>query len=84
VAQIGAAIALTFAVLAGNFLDRRALPEWLRTTGYITPNAWGLEGFSTLAAGGSTGDVLLPTIALLIMSAILFAIAVVAFRRQYA
>jgi ABC-2 type transport system permease protein len=83
VAQIGAAVALTFAILAGNFLDRRALPDWLRTTGYITPNAWGLEGFSTLAAGGGISDILLPAIALLVMSIILFGIALVLFRRQY-
>jgi ABC-2 type transport system permease protein len=84
VAQIGSAIALTFAVLAGNFLDRRILPDWLRSAGYVTPNAWGLDGFSALAAGGGADDVIVATAALIVMSAVLFLIATFAFRRQYA
>jgi ABC-2 type transport system permease protein len=82
--QLGTMIALFFGVLAGNFVPRPALPSWMRTVGYVTPNAWGLEGFSSLTAGGGMSDVLVPIVVLLVMAAILFAAATVAFRRQFA
>ncbi len=83
VGSIGSMLALVFAGLAGNFVPRQNYPQWLQTAGYITPNAWGLDGFTKLTSGGTLSDVALPIIALSVMAAVLFVIAALAFRRQY-
>ena len=83
-ASLGTAVVLIFAGLAGNFVPRQLLPQWLQTASYISPNAWGLEGFLKLAGNGTLTDVLGPIVALLIMAAVLFSLALLAFRRQYA
>ncbi len=83
-ASLGTAIALIFAGLAGNFVPRQSLPQWLQTASYISPNAWGLEGFLKLAGNGTLTDVLVPIAALLVMAVVLFSVALLAFRRQYA
>jgi ABC-2 type transport system permease protein len=80
---IGTALALTFGGLAGNFVPRQLLPSWLRTASYISPNAWGLEGYTLLSSGGKLADVAGPIAALLAMAIILFVLAIIAFRRQY-
>ena len=82
--QLGTILSLAFAGLAGNFFPRQALPEWIRTISYVTPNAWGLEAFNKLAAGGTLSDVVAPIVGLLVMAVILFGVATVLFRRQYA
>lgn len=81
---IGTALALVFAAASGNFAPRPSLPEWLKTISYISPNAWGLEGFSALIAGVSWQEILLTAAALVIMGLLLFAASLFAFRRQYA
>ncbi len=81
---VGTAIALIFAAAAGNFVPRQSLPEWLQVASYVSPNAWGLEGFSELAAEGALADIVVPIVALLAMTVVLFAVATVGFRRQYA
>lgn len=80
---VGTMIALIFGGLAGNFVPRQLLPRILQTASYISPNAWGLEAFIKLTGGGRLADVVLPIIALLAMAGVLFAVAVIAFRRQY-
>ncbi|MDH7489982.1 MAG: ABC transporter permease [Anaerolineae bacterium] len=82
--QMGTILSLAFGGLAGNFFPRQALPEWIRTVSLITPNAWGLDAFNKLTAGGTLGDVLVPIVGLLAMAAVLFVAASVIFRRQYA
>lgn len=84
VGQLGSMLALVFAIMAGNLVPRQILPAWLRTASYVSPNAWALEGYTSLTAGGGLSDVLLPIAALLTMAGILFAATLVAFRRQYA
>lgn len=79
----GTMLTLVFGALAGNFLPRQWLPGWLQTASYISPNAWGLEAFNTLAAGGGLADLAVPIIALLVMAAVLFGASLPAFRRQY-
>jgi ABC-2 type transport system permease protein len=83
VGSVGSMLALVFAGLAGNFVPRQNYPQWLQTAGYVTPNAWGLEGFTKLTSGGTLSDVALPIVALGVMAAVLFTIATLAFRRQY-
>jgi ABC-2 type transport system permease protein len=58
------------------------MPQWLVMLSKITPNAWGLDAFSTLALGGQLGDILVPVAALLVMCAVLFTIAVLLINRR--
>jgi len=77
------AINLIFAALAGNFIARNTYPQWLQTLGFITPNAWGIEGYWDLIYGGTLASALPAILALLGMTVLLFSAAVFAFRRQY-
>ncbi|MBK8432814.1 MAG: ABC transporter permease [Chloroflexi bacterium] len=81
---LGTAVSLIFGIGAGNFIARPNLPDWLRTISLISPNAWGLDGFFALSSGGGMADVLQPILGLVTMTAVLFAIATVLYRRQYA
>ena len=58
------------------------MPAYVRTLSKITPNAWGLDGFTTLALGGTLPNLMQPITALLIMGAVLFGIAVVLLNRN--
>ncbi|MBI3244530.1 MAG: ABC transporter permease [Chloroflexi bacterium] len=82
VSSAGTAMMLMFGVLGGSFGFNFPLPGWLQIAGKLTPNSWGLEGFTALGTGGALADVVTPIIALLIMAAVLFTIAVALFRRQ--
>lgn len=80
---LGSAGVMTFAALAGNYLPRHLLPTWIQQISYISPNAWALEAFAELAAGGTLADVRLHLMALSGMAVVLFIISILAFRRQY-
>lgn len=82
VSAIGSALMLTFGILGGSFFDLGNMPPVIQWISKITPNAWGLDGFTTLALGGSLADVLRPVLALAAMGVILFVISVLAFNRQ--
>ena len=82
VATAGSALMLTFGILGGGFINLVNMPGWLQIASKLAPNTWGLNGFSTLAAGGQLIDIYLPLIALLIMGAALFALAVIIFSRR--
>ncbi len=75
VSTVGSAVMLTFGILGGSFFSLESMPRWFVLVSKVTPNAWGLDGFTTLALGGRLGDVLGPVLALLAMGAALFAIA---------
>jgi len=79
---VGTAIMLTFGILGGTFVDSSRLPAWFRTLTKVTPNAWGVEGFTTLALGGGLRDVVTPIFALLVMGLVLFALALLLIRRR--
>ncbi len=81
VSSMGTAVMLIFGVLGGSFF---ALPSTglIALVSKITPNAWAIEGFTTLAAGGSLADIANVIIALLLMALILFAAAGSLFRRR--
>lgn len=81
--SVGTALALIFGAAAGNFVPRQAMPEWLQNLSYISPNAWGLEGFADLTAGAGATDLLPVLLALLLMGAVLFVASVFVFRRQF-
>ncbi len=82
--NLGTAISLIFAAASGNFYPRSTLPEFLQKASLISPNAWALDAFESLAQGGGMQDVLIPVIGLLVMTLILGSIAVLSFRRRYA
>jgi ABC-2 type transport system permease protein len=82
VSSLGSALMLIFGILGGSFINLDQMPAYVRTLSRITPNAWGLDGFSTLALGGTLPNLIQPITALLIMGTVLFGIAVVLFNRN--
>lgn len=82
VGSLGSAIMLIFGILGGSFINLDQMPSMVRMASKITPNAWGLDGFTTLALGGTLPNLIQPITALLIMGAVLFGIAVVLFNRN--
>jgi ABC-2 type transport system permease protein len=82
IGAIGSALMLTFGILGGGFININSMPEWFRLITKVSPNAWGLDGFTTLALGGGLQDILTPVLALLVMGLALFAISVVLFNRR--
>jgi ABC-2 type transport system permease protein len=81
VASAGSALMLVFGILSGLFVPLTTFPVWLQTVAHLTPNAWGLDAFTSLASGGALSTIAAPLGALLIMAAALFAAATVVFRR---
>jgi ABC-2 type transport system permease protein len=51
VSNIGATVMLMFGLLSGTFFSLQDTPMWLQLSSKITPNAWGLDGFTRLAMG---------------------------------
>lgn len=82
VSSVGSAIMLIFGILGGSFVSLENLHPLVQSLSKITPNAWGLDGFTTLALGGGLADISTPITALLIMGAVLFIAAVLLFNRQ--
>ncbi len=82
VGTTGSAIMLIFGILGGSFIQLDNFPPFMQTVSKITPNAWGLDGFTTLALGGTLKNLTEPVTALLIMGLVLFGIAVVLFSRN--
>ncbi|MCE5209015.1 MAG: ABC transporter permease [Chloroflexi bacterium] len=79
---VGMTVMLTFGLLGGSFFSVESMPGWFRTIGKITPNAWGIDGFATLAQGGRLADISASVLGLLVMGAVLFAISVWLFKRN--
>ena len=82
IGSIGSALMLIFGILGGSFIQLENMPPLIQTLSKITPNAWGLDGFTTLALGGILPNLREPITALLIMGTVLFGVAVFLFNRQ--
>jgi ABC-2 type transport system permease protein len=82
VASIGTALMLIFGILGGSFINLDQMPPLLQSLSRLTPNAWGLDGFTTLALGGTLSNLMEPITALLIMGAVLLGVAVLLFNRN--
>jgi ABC-2 type transport system permease protein len=82
VSAVGTAIMLIFGILGGSFTNVAVMPNWVQWFSRVSPNRWGLDGFTTLAMGGNMANIMTPVIALMIMAAILFLASVVIFSRR--
>lgn len=82
VSNTGSAVMLIFGILGGSFINLEQFPPFMQTISKITPNAWGLDGFTTLALGGTLKNLTGPISALLIMGTVLFGISVAMFNRN--
>jgi ABC-2 type transport system permease protein len=82
VASLGSALMLSFGILGGSFISLNNLPAPVQWISRLTPNAWGLDGFTALALGGGLEQVVTPVLALLAMGAVLFILASLLFNRH--
>ena len=82
VGSTGTIVMLIFSILGGSFISIENFPPFMQTISKITPIAWGLDGFNTLARGGALSRLVEPITALLIMGAVLFGIAVLFINRN--
>lgn len=82
VASVGSAIMLIFGILGGSFISLEMMPPVVQMLSKITPNAWALDGFTTLALGGTLPHLSTPITALLTMGLILFVIAAALFGKK--
>jgi ABC-2 type transport system permease protein len=82
ISSIGSAMMLIFGILGGSFFSMDNLPAWVQTFARISPNSWGMDGFSALALGNGIAAITTPLLALLIMAVVLFAAAVVLINRR--
>ena len=82
VGSIGSAVMLIFAMLGGSFTQIENMPAIVQTLGKITPNAWAMDGFTTLALGGPLTSLSRPILALLTMGILLFLISAVLFGKK--
>ena len=81
VTSLGTAAMLVFGLLGGTFFSLHNAGSFIQLLSKIAPNAWGLDGFTTLAMGGRLPDILTPILSLLAIGAVLFLIAVALFSR---
>jgi ABC-2 type transport system permease protein len=84
VASVGTALMLTFGILGGSFIPAESFTGPLQSLRLITPNAWAMDGFNLLNTGRTLADIVGPVVALVVMAAVLFAVAVFLFRRRWA
>ena len=82
VGSVGSAVMLIFAMLGGSFTQIENMPAIVQTLGKITPNAWAMDGFTTLALGGTLTSLARPILALLTMGILLFLISAVLFGKK--
>lgn len=82
VANVGSAVMLIFGALGGSFVSLEQMPVFVQAFSKITPNAWALNGFTTLGLGGTLANLGAPITALLIMGASLFAVSVYLFGKK--
>ncbi len=82
VGSVGSAVMLIFAMLGGSFIQLDNMPAIVQTIGKITPNAWAMDGFTTLALGGTLTPLSSPILALLTMGILLFLLSAVLFGKK--
>ncbi len=82
VANTGTAVMLIFGILGGSFIQLDQMPASIQMMSRIAPNSWALDGFTTLALGGTLADLSTPITALLTMGILLFLTSVLLFGKK--
>ncbi len=82
VSSIGSTLMLIFGLLGGSFFSMDNFPTWVQALSHVSPNAWGMDGFTLLALGGNLQSILTPVLALLAMGLVLFIAAVFLLNRR--
>lgn len=82
VSSIGSTLMLIFGLLGGSFFSMDNFPTWVQALSHVSPNAWGMDGFTLLALGGNLQSILTPVVALLAMGLVLFIAAVFLLNRR--
>lgn len=82
VASIGSATMLIFGILGGSFINLEIMPVSVQLISKITPNAWALDGFTTLALGGGLRELAEPITALFVMGMVLFVAGTIIFGKK--
>lgn len=82
VGSIGTAIMLTFGILGGSFIQTSVMPGWFQAFSKITPNAWGLTGFTILGMGGNLAGLGSTLLGLAVMGVVLFVVSILLFGRR--
>lgn len=82
VSALGSALMLIFGVLGGSFVNLNQMGDAVQLISKITPNAWALDGFTTLALGGRLSDISSSLLGLLAMGGILFVVSTILFSRS--
>ncbi|MDW8318039.1 MAG: ABC transporter permease [Anaerolineae bacterium] len=78
----GAALMLIFGLLGGSFVQFGLMPGWWQALSHLTPNAWGLDGFTVLSLGGTLADLGRPLLGLVVMGLALGAVSLLLFSRR--
>jgi len=81
VSSLGTALMLIFGILGGSFAQI-PFSGILGQLSKITPNAWAIDGFTTLGQGGTLADIAPALLALVVMALVLFGTAVLIFQRR--
>lgn len=82
VGSVGSAVMLIFSIMGGSFIQIDNMPAFVQTLSKITPNAWALDGFTSLAFGGNLASLTTPILALLTMGILLFLVSAFLFGRK--
>jgi ABC-2 type transport system permease protein len=82
VGNIGTVIMLTFGILGGTFIQTSVMPGWFQIISKITPNAWGLDGFTILGLGGTLTNLGKPLLGLAVLGTALFVLSILIFSRR--
>lgn len=82
VSNVGTAMMLIFGILGGSFVSLDQMHPFVQSLSRITPNSWALDGFTTLALGGTLTNLSTPITALLTMGGILFLASVLLFGKK--
>lgn len=83
VSSLGTALMLLFGILGGVFISVDTYGGVMKLISKITPHAWAMDGFLTLALGGAMNDIVIDLVGLLAMAVILFGISVIVSRKRW-
>ena len=81
---IGAGVYLVLALLGGNFTGTAAAGGTYAGIQKLTPNGWLLQGWDAVMRGGGIADIVPNLLVPLLFAMVLFAVAVLRFRKRYA